>query len=131
MKLQPIITNVQAGVLSGALEVLLVVSFAGLIFSCPLAAHLTTGLVLLLISATILGLVGTQGSSYPGMLVSLRTPVIPVLAAMVAATAATMTAQGREAEGGRCREHGVRCGRRLSRCSEPDEYSALPEFRTS
>ena len=98
MKIQPIITNIQAGVLSAVLEVLLVVSFAALIFSGPLAAHLTTGLVLLLISATIIGLVGTLGSSYPGMLVSLRTPVIPVLAAMVAAIAATMTAEGREAD---------------------------------
>ncbi len=98
MKLQPIITNVQAGVLSAVLEVLGVVSFAALIFSGPLAAHLATGVVLLLISTTIIGLVGTLGSSYPGMLVSLRTPMIPVLAAMVAATVATMTTQGREAD---------------------------------
>ena len=98
MKLQPIITNVQAGVLSAVLEVLGVVSFAALIFSGPLAAHLATGVVLLLISTTVVGLVGTLGSSYPGMLVSLRTPMIPVLAAMVAAIAATMTDQGREAD---------------------------------
>ena len=98
MKLQPIVTNVQTGVLSALLEVLGVASFAALIFSGPLAGHLATGLVLLLISTTILGLVGTLGSSYPGMLVSLRTPMIPVLAAMVAAVAATMTAQGREAD---------------------------------
>ena len=87
MKLQPIITNVQAGVVSAVLELLLVISFAALIFSGPLAAHLATALVLLLISSIIIGLVGTLGSSYPGMLVSLRTPVIPVIAAMVAATA--------------------------------------------
>ena len=98
MKLQAIITNVQTGVLSAVLEVLGVVSFAALIFSGPLAAHLTIGIVLLLISTTIIGLVGTLGSSYPGMLVSLRTPMIPVLAAMVAAIAATMTAEGREAD---------------------------------
>ena len=98
MKLQPIITNVQAGVLSAILEVLGVIAFAALIFSGPLAAHLATGIVLLLISTTVIGLVGTLGSSYPGMLASLRTPMIPVLAAMVAATAATMTAEGREAD---------------------------------
>ena len=98
MKIQPIITNVQAGVLSAVLELLLVISFAALIFSGPLAAHLATGLVLLLISASIIGIVGTLGSSYPGMLVSLRTPAMPVIAAMVAAVAATMTAEGREAE---------------------------------
>ena len=98
MKLQPIITNVQAGILSAVLEVLGVVAFAALIFSGPLATYLTTGLVLLLVCTTILGLVGTLGSSYPGMLVSLRTPMIPVLAAMVAAIAATMTAEGREAD---------------------------------
>ena len=98
MKLQPIITNVQTGVLSALLEVLGVASFAALIFSGPLSEHLATGLVLLLISTTIVGLVGTLGSGYPGMLVSLRTPMIPVLAAMVAVIAATMTAEGREAD---------------------------------
>ena len=98
MKLQSIITNVQAGVLSAILEVLGVIAFAALIFSGPLAAHLATGIVLLLISTTVIGLVGTLGSSYPGMLASLRTPMIPVLAAMVAATAATMTAEGRESD---------------------------------
>ena len=98
MKLQPIVTNIQAGILSAALELLLVISFAALIFSGPLAAHLATGLVVLLISSIIIGLAGTLGSSYPGMLVSLRTPMIPVLAAMVAATAAAMTAEGREAD---------------------------------
>ena len=98
MKLQPIITNVQTGVLSAVVEVLGVIAFAALIFSGPLAAHLSTGIVLLLISTTIVGLVGALGSSYPGMIVSLRTPMIPVLAAMVAAITATMTAAGRESD---------------------------------
>lgn len=98
MKIQPIVTNIQAGVLSAVLELLLVISFAALIFSGPLAAHLATGLVVLLISSVVIGLAGTLGSSYPGMLVSLRTPMIPVVAAMVAATAAAVTAEGREAE---------------------------------
>ena len=98
MKIQAIVTNIQAGVLSAALEVLLVISFAALIFSGPLAAHLATGLVLLLISSIVIGLAGTLGSSYSGMLVSLRTPMIPVIATMVAAIAATMTAEGREAD---------------------------------
>ena len=97
MTIRPIITNVQAGVLSAVLELFVVLSFAALIFSGPMAAHLATGLAVLLISSIIIGLVGTLGSSYAGMLVSLRAPVIPVIAAMVAATAAEMTAHGREA----------------------------------
>ena len=96
MKLRPIIRNVQAGVLSAVLEVLLVASFAALIFSGPLAAHLATGLVLLLIGPIIIGLVGTLGSSFSGMTITLRTPIVSVVAAMVAAVAATMTAEGRE-----------------------------------
>ena len=98
MSIRPIIMNTQAGVFSAVLELFLVISFAVLIFSGPMAAHLATGLAVLLISSIIIGLIGTLGSGYPGMLVSLRAPVIPIIAAMVAAIAAEMTAHGREAE---------------------------------
>ena len=97
MSIRPIIMNTQAGVFSAVLELFMVLSFAVLIFSGPMAAHLATGLVFLLISSIIIGLIGTLGSGYPGMLVSLRAPVTTIIAAMVAAIAAEMSAHGREA----------------------------------
>lgn len=44
MSIRLIIMNAQAGVFSAVLELLMMISFAVLIFSGPMAAHLATGL---------------------------------------------------------------------------------------
>ena len=96
MTLRRVVTNVQAGVLTGFLNVVSMTTYAALIFSGPLQAHLATGIVLLLISTVVLVFGGTVGSDYRGMISSVRGPTIPLLAAMAAAIAQTMGAQGRE-----------------------------------
>jgi hypothetical protein len=94
---QAALSGLTIGLLVGALEVALVISFAALVFAGPLADHLGNGIAMALLGATIgISVVGML-TSLPGTVAGSQDAPAAVLAAMTATIVSRMPAAGSEA----------------------------------
>ncbi len=91
-ELQPsrLVSSLVAGGVTAILTVIESVSYAALIFSGAMAAHISTGIAITLTSAAVAGIVMTIGSSYPGTIAVPQNKIAPILALVAASIIATM-----------------------------------------
>ena len=82
--------NLVSGVVTAILTIIESVSYAALIFSGTMAAHLSTGIGISLTSAAVAGIVMSTTSSYPGTIAVPQNKVAPIFALIAASIVATM-----------------------------------------
>ncbi|MBI9085005.1 MAG: SLC26A/SulP transporter family protein [Desulfobacterales bacterium] len=85
-----LIPNLVSGAVTAVLTIIESVSYAALIFSGAMAAHISTGIAVTLTAAAVAGLVMSMTSSYPGTIAVPQNKIAPILALIAAAIAATM-----------------------------------------
>ena len=92
-----LIPNLISGIVTAVLTVIESVSYAALIFSGAMAAHISTGIAVTLTSAAVAGLVMSLTSSYPGTIAVPQNKIAPILALIAGTVVATMP-QGASAQ---------------------------------
>ena len=85
-----LIPNLVSGAVTAILTIIESVSYAALIFSGAMAAHISTGIAVTLTSAAAAGLVMSVTSSYPGTIAVPQNKIAPILALVAASIVATM-----------------------------------------
>jgi len=88
------IANVMAGGLIATINITVAISVAALMFNSTTPAYFATGVSILLVGTLILGLGGTLGSGFSGIIIAPRSGLAPVFAGLVTAVIATMSPAG-------------------------------------
>ncbi|HHP7244861.1 MAG TPA: hypothetical protein ACFE0H_09270 [Elainellaceae cyanobacterium] len=84
---QELLPSLVVGLIAGAIGILLDISFAALIFSGALASHISVGIGMVLVSATLIRAFTALTSSFPGIIADLDSVPTAVLAWMAGAIA--------------------------------------------
>ncbi|MEJ2097892.1 MAG: hypothetical protein P8Y38_12330, partial [Deltaproteobacteria bacterium] len=87
-----LVPNLVSGSVTGILTIIESVSYAALIFSGTMSAHLSTGIAIALTSAAVAGVVMSTTSSYPGTIAVPQNKIAPILALIAASIVTTMPA---------------------------------------
>jgi SulP family sulfate permease len=85
-----LVQNLVSGAVTSVLTVIESVSYAALIFSGAMAAHISTGIAVTLTAAAVTGLVMAVTSSYPGTIALPQNKIAPILALIAGVIVATM-----------------------------------------
>jgi SulP family sulfate permease len=88
-----LIPGITAGILAGAIEVVIAVSFAALVFTGPLERHLPAGIGLALLGGLVTLVVLALTSGFPGTIGSVQDTTAAIMALIAARIAASVPAE--------------------------------------
>lgn len=97
VKSEAVIANVMAGGLIATINITVAISVAALMFAGTNPAYFATGVSALLVGTLILGLGGSLGSGFPGIIVAPRSGLAPVFVTLVASIITMMNNEGNSA----------------------------------